>query len=112
MGMLNREIDTSAKKGVVFPNQVFTMIKPGKEVNKDVVVFKVPLTMNKIQIKDYLEEIYRVPVVRVNTAIYLGKTRKNKLGFYYKRPDYKKAFVKIEGSFEFPELKGIEGIKE
>jgi len=100
-GQLNRE---GLKKGIVFPNAVFTMIRPGKPMPPNDVVFRVPLNMNKIQIKDYIEEIYKVPVVRVNTSIFIGKLRVSRKGHYYKRPDWKKAIVTLTQPFTMPEF--------
>lgn len=69
------------------PNQIFTMIKIDKtggpvnpnapltvpkERDPKLVAFKVPLNFNKIQIRNYLEEIYKVEIEKVHTLIYLG----------------------------------------
>jgi len=100
-----REINAKNYKRVKFPNDVFVMMKPGVPLPPDVVVFKVPLHYNKIMIKNYLEELYKVSVKKVNTAIYLGKSRINRFGFYYRRSDYKKAFVRLTEKFSYPGYK-------
>jgi ribosomal protein L23 len=76
---------------------------PKKRENQ--VVFRVPLNVNKPQIMNYLEQIYQVKVKRVDTMIYLGKTkRSNSTGKLYKLKDYKKAVVILEDPFEFPTM--------
>eukprot|EP00461_Guttulinopsis_vulgaris_P001295 UN01295 len=51
------------------------MLYPGKAMPSDVSIFKVPIDYNRIQIKNYLEELYDVKVLKVNTAIMVGKRR-------------------------------------
>jgi len=62
-------------------------------------VFKVQPSMNKLEIKDYLRNIYGLPVKKVMTQNMLGP-RKRIIGkrkiFYYKRPDFKRAIVTFE----------------
>jgi len=87
-----------------FPNYKFIMINPGKEVDPDTVVFKVPMTYNKFMVKSYLEEIYGVKVKKVNTLIMRGKVKKDKDGRPRKLADFKKAYVMITEPFKFPEV--------
>ena len=56
-----------------FPNAIYKLVKPGKKLAPNEVLFHVPLWHNKIQIKNYLEEIYNVEVQRVDTSILQGK---------------------------------------
>jgi ribosomal protein L23 len=91
-------------KGVTLPNMIFKLIKPGKPLRENQVCFKVPLNVNKMQIRNYLEEIYKLDIVKVDTSILLGKRRLNYLGFHFKRPDVKKAYVTLKDKFEFPEF--------
>ena len=58
------------------------------------VVFKVDLSANKRQIKQAVEELFKVEVLNVTTSIMKGKTKRNRFGMY-KKSDYKKAFVSI-----------------
>lgn len=87
-----------------FPNYKFIMINPGKEVDPDTVVFKVPINYNKFQIKSYLEQIYKVEVLQVNTLIMRGKTGRDWKGLPSKKPDYKKAYVKLTQPFTYPDF--------
>ena len=56
--------------------------------------FKVDKRANKIEIRNAIEEIFNVDVLKVNTMNMLGKKRR--LGYNQgKRPDWKKAIVKL-----------------
>ncbi|NLJ84405.1 MAG: 50S ribosomal protein L23 [Halanaerobiaceae bacterium] len=56
--------------------------------------FKVDKRANKVEIRKAIEEIFNVNVLKVNTVNMLGKTRR--LGYQQgKRPDWKKAMVKL-----------------
>lgn len=57
-------------------------------------VFRVALKANKIEIKNAVEEIFKVKVVDVNTVRVKGKTKR--MGRYEgKTSDYKKAIVQL-----------------
>ena len=52
--------------------------------------------MTRYDIKNYLEKIYKVPVVDVRTVNKMGKTRQNAFGNYLVNDkDYKVAFVTL-----------------
>lgn len=56
--------------------------------------FEVPLNVNKIEIKQAVEEVFKVTVERVTTMRVVGKIKK--MGAHSgKRPDWKKAIVKL-----------------
>ena len=55
------------------------------------VVFKVDLSANKREIKQAVEELFKVEVLNVTTSIMKGKTKRNRFGAY-KKSDYKKSF--------------------
>lgn len=63
------------------------------EVNQ--VVFRVPLTATKPEIKDAVEALFKVKVTAVNTIRVEGKTKRFK-GTIGKRPDFKKAIVTLK----------------
>lgn len=62
------------------------------ELNK--VVFKVPLTANKDEIKAAVEALFKVKVTAVNTIRQKGKTKRFR-GIRGKRSDIKKAIVTL-----------------
>uniref|UniRef100_A0A7S3Z8A0 Large ribosomal subunit protein uL23m n=1 Tax=Lotharella globosa TaxID=91324 RepID=A0A7S3Z8A0_9EUKA len=97
-------------RGVLkFPNAIYKLVQSGKKLAPNEVLFHVPLWHNKIQIKNYLEELYNVEVERVDTTILLGKsktirTKRSRTGFTKKSPDIKKAYVTLKnGTFTYPE---------
>lgn len=56
--------------------------------------FVVPLKANKIEIRQAVEQIFKVKVLDVNTIRVMGKMKR--MGKTQgKRPDYKKAIVKL-----------------
>lgn len=56
--------------------------------------FMVPLKANKVEIRQAVEQIFKVKVSAVNTMHVRGKIKR--MGrFEGKRPDYKKAIVKL-----------------
>lgn len=58
------------------------------------VVFKVPLTATKVDVKAAIEALFKVKVVSVNTIRVKGKTKRFK-GVAGKRSDIKKAIVTL-----------------
>ena len=65
------------------------------EFNK--IVFSVPLSANKIDIKSSIEKIYSVKVLSVNTILLKGKTKRFK-GVLGRRNSSKKAIVTLAPS--------------
>ncbi len=56
--------------------------------------FVVPLTANKVEIRQAVEQVFKVKVTDVNTMRVFGKMKR--MGRTQgKRPDYKKAIVKL-----------------
>ena len=62
------------------------------EFNK--IVFSVPLSANKIDIKSSIEKIYSVKVLSINTIVLKGKTKRFK-GILGRRNSTKKAIVTL-----------------
>jgi large subunit ribosomal protein L23 len=63
-------------------------------MKEDKYTFVVPLKANKVEIRQAVEQIFKVKVLVVNTVRVLGKVKRmgKTAG---KRPDYKKAIVKL-----------------
>ncbi len=59
------------------------------------VVFRVDLNSTKEEIATAVEELFKVKVVKVNTLIQKGKTKRFR-GHKGRRPDIKKAVVTLE----------------
>jgi len=62
------------------------------EENK--IVFQVPVTASKADIKDAVENLFKVDVTKVNTIVQKGKTKRFR-GIMGRRVDIKKAIVTL-----------------
>lgn len=51
------------------------------------------MEMTRHDIKTYLEKIYKVPVIKVNTRIAIGEMKRNEQGTIVKGDDIKVAYV-------------------
>ena len=58
-------------------------------------VFRVDPRANKLQIKQAIQEIFGKKVVRVNTAQYAGKKKRERRADFGRRPHWKKAIVTL-----------------
>lgn len=68
--------------------------------------FKVALGANKVEIRQAIEEIFKVKVVNVNTIRVFGKMKRQ--GKYAgRRSDYKKAIVKLAEGQTIPVFEGL-----
>lgn len=69
---------------ILLPQFWMKIINPRKKVPPSIVHFEVHPQMSRLDIKQYLEKIYKVPVLRVNTEIRQG------LHYYgeHPEPDY------------------------
>lgn len=63
------------------------------EENK--IIFRVPLTATKEEIKEAVEALFKVDVTKVNTMRAKGKTKRFR-GIKGRRPDEKKAIVTLK----------------
>ncbi|MCC3145081.1 50S ribosomal protein L23 [Halanaerobium sp. Z-7514] len=68
--------------------------------------FKVAKNSNKVEIRNAVEEIFKVKVINVNTMNVRGKKRR--LGFHEgKKPDWKKALVTLAEDDEIEIYEGL-----
>merc|ERR1712039_7181 len=75
----------------------FVMVKSGAYLEPNRVAFRVPVHLTKPEIRNYLREVYKAKVIKVNTYIKLPKIRRNSFGDYFKNgASYKKAIVTFE----------------
>jgi len=71
------------------------------------VTFEVSQAMTTLDVKNYLEKIYKVPVMEVRTVIHGGRTHHRRVdNELYKDDDKKFAYVTLrsEESFKFPDV--------
>ncbi|XP_036336406.1 39S ribosomal protein L23, mitochondrial [Rhagoletis pomonella] len=92
---------------IFLPNFWMKLIRPAEEQPKNVATFSVSMQMTKYDVQNYLEKIYKLPVVDVRTRIELGKTRRDQVhGYVTKGDDVKIAYVTLPRNeeFTFPDL--------
>ncbi|GAB1606901.1 39S ribosomal protein L23, mitochondrial-like [Argonauta hians] len=90
------------------PQYWMKMIKPTREVPPNRVNFVVHPQMSKIDIKNYLEKIYKVPVSKVSIKVEQGKMKQHPTQKYdvFREDDRKIAYVQLAGdhTFKFPNV--------
>lgn len=59
-------------------------------------VFRVATYANKLQIKQAIEKLFGKKVVRVNTANFAGKKRRERTAAFGRKPHWKKAIVTLK----------------
>lgn len=95
------------QRRVYLPNFWLKLVKPTHEQPPDVVQFACSMEMTRYDIKNYLEKIYNINVVKIDTRIELGKTKREpRRGYIVKDDDTKYAYVTLPRGekFEFPNL--------
>ena len=58
-------------------------------------LFRVAKSANKVDVKRAVESLFNVKVSQVNTMNYTGKKRRERTAKYGRRPDWKRAVVKL-----------------
>lgn len=94
-------------KKIYLPNIIFKLCRPSPHIPPNQAVFKVPINLNKLDIRDYLTHIYGLQVVNVRTLIQQGELNRrgrNRSLHYSKGSTYKKAFVTMTSDFHYPAL--------
>lgn len=82
-------------------------MRPGTAQPEDTVQFRIPMEMTRVDLRNYLERIYNVPVAAVRTRVQHGSNRKrDHRNVRIKKPDYKVAYVQLAHgqTFTFPDL--------
>ena len=82
----------------MFNEKLYTLIKAPIVTEKSArvneaykqVVFKVDLNANKREIKQAVEELFKVEVLAVTTSVVKGKTKRNRLRKIYKKHSTKR----------------------
>jgi len=85
----------SKKLKVFLPNFWMILAKPSHTLLPNQVQFIVSPQMTKLDIKQYLERIYNVSVVTVNTHNKMGDIKRNKANYIIKEEDSKIAYVTL-----------------
>ncbi|XP_022261231.2 39S ribosomal protein L23, mitochondrial isoform X11 [Canis lupus familiaris] len=88
-------------------NFFIQLVRPGTAQPEDTVQFRIPMEMTRVDLRNYLERIYNVPVAAVRTRVQHGSNRKRDYrNVRVKKPDYKVAYVQLAHgqTFTFPDL--------
>ncbi|KAM9220208.1 large ribosomal subunit protein uL23m isoform 3-T3 [Dugong dugon] len=88
-------------------NFFIQLVRPGMAQPEDTVQFRIPLEMTRVDLRNYLERIYQVPVAAVRTRVQHGSgRRRDHRQVRVKKPDYKVAYVQLAHgqTFRFPNL--------
>lgn len=79
---------------VFLPNFWMKLIRPAEDQPKNVATFSVSMQMTRHDVRNYLEKIYKIPVIEVRTRIEMGSTKRdNTYGYVTKNDDMKIAYV-------------------
>ena len=73
------------------------------KINNNSYVFKVSINANKIEIRKAIEHVFNVKVEKINTIRQMGKIKRMGRNSG-KRPDWKKAIVKLHKGESIKEL--------
>ena len=80
--------------------------KASARMQENKYTFVVALDANKTEIRQAIEELYKVKVLNVTTLRVMGKTKR--MGKYQgKRSDYKKAIVRLAEGNTIPVFEGM-----
>ncbi|ERE79313.1 39S ribosomal protein L23 [Cricetulus griseus] len=88
-------------------NFFIQLVRPGTAQPEDTVQFRIPMEMTRVDLRNYLEQIYNVPVAAVRTRVQHGSNRRrDHKSVRIKKPDYKVAYVQLAHgqTFTFPDL--------
>ncbi|KAF9921034.1 hypothetical protein FBU30_008975 [Linnemannia zychae] len=92
-------------KKLYFPSTVIKLVRNGPNIPavSNTLTFKVPPSMNKLDIKSYLSNIYKLNILDVRTANMPAKLAGSGGNTLLKRQKFKKAIVTIDHEFKWPE---------
>uniref|UniRef100_A0A8D1DSS4 Large ribosomal subunit protein uL23m n=1 Tax=Sus scrofa TaxID=9823 RepID=A0A8D1DSS4_PIG len=77
-------------------NFFIQLVRPGTAQPEDTVQFRIPMEMTRVDLRNYLERIYNVPVAAVRTRVQYGSNRRrDHRNIRIKKPDYKVAYVQL-----------------
>ncbi|KAF9581399.1 hypothetical protein BGW38_001607 [Lunasporangiospora selenospora] len=92
-------------KKIYFPSTILKLVRNGPNVPEvsNTLTFRVPPSMNKMDIKSYLSNIYRLNVLDVRTSNMPAKLAGAGGNTVLKRQKFKKAVITIDHEFKWPE---------
>ncbi|OTB19943.1 hypothetical protein K445DRAFT_153638 [Daldinia sp. EC12] len=92
------------KKQVFLPDHTIAFLRPREKQPPNFASFRVPLTFNKLDIRDYLLHAYNVPVLGVRSQLTQRRPRQSKMHHrIYRPPPVKTMTVELHQPFVWPE---------
>lgn len=88
---------------VYFPKFTITLLLPSSHQKKKQAAFRIPSSLNKFDLYQYLTKIYGLNVLKITTYNFLAKYHKEN-GVNTRTRAWKKAIVDIDHEFEFPRV--------
>ncbi|KAI8629532.1 hypothetical protein F5Y19DRAFT_475518 [Xylariaceae sp. FL1651] len=93
----------TGSKQVFLPAHMITFLAPKTNQPPTFATFKVPLTFNKLDLRDYLLHAYRTPVVAVRSQLRQQRIKRSKIhGRIYRPPPIKTMTVQLAQPFVWP----------
>ncbi|KAJ2993173.1 hypothetical protein NUW58_g1922 [Xylaria curta] len=87
------------------PSHMITFLAPRANQPPTFATFKVPLTFNKFDLRDYLFHAYRTPVLGVRSQLRQQRVRRSKVhGRIYRPPPIKTMTVQLTQPFVWPRV--------
>ncbi|KAL6056034.1 50S ribosomal protein L23 [Balamuthia mandrillaris] len=78
-----------------FPNIPLTMVNTTKNLGPNKYVFRVQPNLTKVELRNYLTQLYGVKIKKINTMNYEGKSKRGPRRNHYRTARYKKAIVTL-----------------
>ncbi|KAI0542931.1 hypothetical protein GGR58DRAFT_496396 [Xylaria digitata] len=95
----------TGNKQVFLPSHMVTFLAPRANQPPTFATFKVPLTFNKFDLRDYLLHAYKTPVLAVRSQLRQQQVRKSSVhGRVYRPPPIKTMTVQLTQPFVWPRL--------
>ncbi|KAI1097761.1 hypothetical protein F4804DRAFT_351184 [Jackrogersella minutella] len=90
-------------KQVFLPDHTIAFLRPRENQPPNFATFRVPLTFNKLDLRDYLLHAYNVPVLGVRSQLSQRLPRRSKMhGRIYRPPPVKTMTAQLRQPFVFP----------
>jgi len=105
--IIQGHIERGQRQKIWFPNTIIQFM-PNQQYNEEneltCVKFRVPPSMNKREMKSWIESAYDTPVEKVNTSNREGRVKRvpGKPQKIYRRSDFKVAYVYLDGKWKPP----------
>ncbi|KAJ3219273.1 hypothetical protein HDU67_001892 [Dinochytrium kinnereticum] len=89
-----------AGASLFFPNITLKLVRSSLPPHQ--AVFRVPPSLNKLDITSLLTSLYGIDIVDVRTMNYLGRTHRDRRGRPSQSAAFKKVIVTMKEDFNFP----------